>query len=114
MISIDEAQQIILDAVSPLPSEEVRSSQAFGRIVAEDLHAPWDIPLADYSAMDGYAFAAAGGPELRIDGFLPAGATRTAPVPRGAAVKIMTGAVIPPGCDSVVPIEDVEVHDGNL
>ena len=114
MISIDEAQQIILDAVSRLPSEEVALLQALGRIAAEDIHAPWDIPLADYSAMDGYAFAAAGGPELRIDGFLPAGATRTATVPCGAAVKIMTGAVIPPGCDSVVPIEDVEVHAANL
>jgi hypothetical protein len=64
--------------------------------------------------MDGHAFAATGDPELRIDGFLAAGVTRTVPVPSGAAVKIMTGAIIPPGCDSVVPIEDVEVHEGNL
>ena len=114
MVSISEAQQIILDAITLLPSEEVTLLQALGRVAAEDIHAPWDIPLADYSAMDGYAFAATGESELRIDGFLPAGATRTAPIPRGAAVKIMTGAIIPPGCDSVVPIEDVEVHDGEL
>ena len=114
MVSIAEAQQIILDTVARLESEDVSLLHALGRIAAEDIHAAWDIPLADYSAMDGYAFAAAGGQELLIDGFLPAGATRTAPVLPGTAVKIMTGAVIPPGCDSVVPIEDVEVHDGRL
>jgi molybdopterin molybdotransferase len=114
MVSISEAQQIILDAITLLPSEEVTLLHALGRVAAEDIHAPWDIPLADYSAMDGYAFAATGEPELRIDGCLPAGATRTAPVPSSVAVKIMTGAIIPPGCDSVVPIEDVVVHEGSL
>ena len=114
MISIAQAQQIILDAVTILPSQELSLLQALGRITTQELHAPWDIPLADYSAMDGYAFSATGEAQFRIDGFLPAGESRTLPVPRGAAVKIMTGAVIPPGCDSVVPIEDVEIHNGIL
>jgi molybdopterin molybdotransferase len=114
MITIAQAQQTILDAVTTLPHETVPLLQALGRIMAEELHAPWDIPRADYSAMDGYAFGATGEARFNIDGFLPAGETRTLPVPRGEAVKIMTGAVIPPGCDSVVPIEDVEIHDGML
>jgi len=60
--------------------------------------------------MDGYAFshAAQGGDRLRVTGFLPAGEVGLVPVPAGEAVKIMTGAPIPPGCDTVVPIEDVE------
>jgi molybdopterin molybdotransferase len=61
--------------------------------------------------MDGYAFshAALEGNRLHVTGFLPAGEVRTVPVPPGEAVKIMTGAPVPPGCDTVVPIEDVTV-----
>ena len=112
MITITQAQQIILDAVTRLPSQEVSLLHALGRISAEEIHAPWDIPLADYSAMDGYAFAAEGGAELLIDGFLPAGGNCLATVPGGSAVKIMTGAIIPPGCDTVVPVEDVKIREG--
>src|SRR5512137_2016212 len=114
MISIDQAQAIILDTVSPLPAEDVSLLAALGRVAAEDLTALWDIPLADYSAMDGYAFAAASGTDLAVSGFLPAGGTHETPVPTGSAVKIMTGAVIPTGCDTVVPIEDVEVGEGRI
>jgi len=114
MISIEEAQGIILSAVSPLTTEEVPLHAAFGRVVAEDLNAPWDIPMADYSAMDGYTFAVTSGLDLKIDGFLPAGATLSTPVPPGSAVKIMTGAVIPPGCDTVIPVEETEVHGDRL
>ena len=114
MISIDQAQAIILDTVSPLPAEDVSLLAALGRVAAEDLTALWDIPLADYSAMDGYAFAAASGTDLAVSGFLPAGGTHETPVPTGSAVKIMTGAVIPPGCDTVVPIEDVVAGEGHI
>ena len=110
MITIEQAQAIILDTVRLLAAEEVSLLTALGRITAEELHAPWDIPLADYSAMDGYAFAAASGNELAVAGFLPAGGSHETPVPQGSAVKIMTGAMIPAGCDTVVPIEDVEVR----
>ena len=109
MITIEQAQAIILDTVQLLAAEEVSLLTALGRITAEELHAPWDIPLADYSAMDGYAFAAASGTVLAVAGFLPAGGSHETPVPQGSAVKIMTGAMIPTGCDTVVPIEDVEL-----
>jgi molybdopterin molybdotransferase len=83
------------------------------RITPEDHIAPWDIPAADNSAMDGFAFShgASGSDRLRVTGFLPAGEVGLVPVPAGEAIKIMTGAPIPPGCDTVVPIEDVE-QDG--
>lgn len=114
MISIEEARRIILSHSQRLGAEEVPILHSLGRIAAEDTFAPWDIPAADHSAMDGCAFAhadAAAG-DLTICGFLPAGETRTEPVLTGCAVKIMTGAPLPPGCDTVVPQEDVEESDG--
>jgi molybdopterin molybdotransferase len=110
MISIEEARSVILQHITLLPSEDVPLLQGLERVVSEDIHAPWDIPSADNSAMDGYAFshAALQGNCLKVTGFLPAGSERKVPVAAGEAVKIMTGAPIPPGCDTVVPIEDVE------
>ncbi|MBU5636439.1 molybdopterin molybdotransferase MoeA [Geomonas sp. Red69] len=113
MISIEEAQRIILEQVAPLETEKVTVFHALNRITPQDHIAPWDIPAADNSAMDGFAFLHAGVREnrLRVCGFLPAGEVRSEPVPPGEAVRIMTGAPVPPGCDTVVPIEDVE-EDG--
>ncbi|WP_224962110.1 molybdopterin molybdotransferase MoeA [Geomonas subterranea] len=110
MISIEEAQRIILENITPLETEKVTVFHALNRITPKDHIAPWDIPAADNSAMDGFAFLHAGVRDnrLRVCGFLPAGEVRCAPVPPGEAVRIMTGAPVPPGCDTVVPIEDVE------
>jgi molybdopterin molybdotransferase len=110
MIGIEEAREIILLHISPLPTEEVPLLKALGRVAGEDVHAPWDIPATDNSAMDGYAFAltAFQGNCLAEAGDLPAGTERTLPVAAGEAVRIMTGASIPPGCDTVVPMENVE------
>jgi molybdopterin molybdotransferase len=113
MISIEDAQKTILEYITPLETEKVSLFQGLNRVTPEDHIAPWDIPAADNSAMDGFAFsyAALSGNRLRVTGFLPAGKVGLVPVPSGEAVKIMTGAPIPPGCDTVVPIEDVE-EDG--
>lgn len=111
MIAIEEAQQIVLDYISPLETEKVAVFQGLNRVTPEDHVAPWDIPPADNSAMDGYAFChqAHQGESLRVTGFLPAGEARSVPVPPGEAVRIMTGAPLPPGCDTVAPFEDVQV-----
>jgi len=110
MVNIEEAQQIILRHIAPLPTEELPLLQGIGRVASEDVDAPWDIPATDNSAMDGYAFsfAAARGNSLVVSGNIPAGKERTTPVAAGEAVRIMTGAPIPRGCDTVVPIENVE------
>lgn len=110
MISMEEARRIILERISLLPTEEVPLLQGLGRVSSEDAHAPWDIPATDKSAMDGYAFSVAAlrGNRLAVAGNIPAGTERTLPVAAGEAVRIMTGASIPPGCDTVVPIENVE------
>jgi molybdopterin molybdotransferase len=113
MISIEEAQRNILEYITPLETEKVSVFQGLNRVTPEDHIAPWDIPAADNSAMDGFAFSHAAliGGRLRVTGFLPAGEVSLVPVPTGEAIRIMTGAPIPPGCDTVVPIEDVE-EDG--
>lgn len=111
MVSIEEAQQIILRHVAPLPTEELPLLEGLGRVTGDDVHADADIPATDKSAMDGYAFAAAKVRDNRllVSGNLPAGKERIPPVAAGEAVRIMTGASIPPGCDTVVPIEDIEM-----
>lgn len=113
MISIQDAQRTILEQIAVLETEKVSVFQGLNRVTPEDHIAPWDIPAADNSAMDGFAFSHAtlGGDRLRVTGFLPAGEVALAPVPAGEAIRIMTGAPIPPGCDTVIPIEEV-LDDG--
>ncbi len=110
MVNIEEAQQIILRRIAPLPTEELPLLQGMGRVAGEDVYAPRDIPATDNSAMDGFAFsfAAVRGNRLVVSGNIPAGKERTTPVAAGEAVRIMTGAPVPRGCDTVVPIENVE------
>lgn len=81
-------------------------------MLAEPVYARWDLPTADNSAMDGYAFRFEGqnpGDLLPVIGASTAGAPFDGPVPAGKAVKIMTGGVMPPRCDTVVPKEEVEI-----
>lgn len=112
MLSIEDAQRLILELIMPKQSEEVPVLQGLGRIISEPVYSPWDIPSAATSAMDGYAFshAACKADYLKVSGFIAAGMEGDMPVPAGTAVKIMTGAPLPPGCDTVVPIEEVELN----
>lgn len=114
MVSIEEAQRTILEQIGLLETEKVSVFQGLNRVTPEDHIAPWDIPPADNSAMDGFAFSHAGliDGTLKVTGFLPAGEVHEAPVLAGEAIKIMTGAPVPPSCDTVVPIEDV-VDEGD-
>ncbi|NVN89147.1 MAG: molybdopterin molybdotransferase MoeA [Desulfuromonadales bacterium] len=113
MVSFDEARTTILAHVQPLGTESVHLLEAVGRVLAEDLVAPWDMPLWDNSAMDGYAVRSEDCTtlprQLRVTGFLPAGARADGvSIEPGCAVRIMTGAPAPPGCDAVVPVEDTD------
>jgi molybdopterin molybdotransferase len=115
MVTIDEARRIILLQTQRLPVVTVPLLESLGMILSEEVRSPWDIPAADNSAMDGYTFAhgSLAGLSLPVCGFVPAGIIRTEAVPAGKAVKIMTGAIIPSDCDTVVPIEDVlATHEG--
>jgi molybdopterin molybdotransferase len=115
MPTFEVARSMILSSVSPLGVERVELLAALGRVVAEDVAAPWDLPLCDNSAMDGIAVREADcrpGGSLRVTGYIPAGGAATPAVDPGCAVRIMTGAPIPPGCDAVVPVEETEERDG--
>ncbi len=114
MPTFEVARSMILSSVSPLGVERVELLAALGRVVAEDVAAPWDLPLCDNSAMDGFAVRAADcrvGGSLRVTGYIPAGGTVIPAVEPGCAVRIMTGAPIPPGGDAVVPVEETEERD---
>ena len=114
MISYDEAIEIILQSVRALPAVSVATDQALGCVLAEPVASVLDLPPADNSAMDGYAFCCAGLPAdrgLTQVAFVPAGSRYAGTVQAGQAVRIMTGAPLPDGCDTVVPIEDVD-QDG--
>lgn len=117
MVSYDEALRTILDNVAPVGSEQVPLSDAAGLVLAEAVTAPWNLPLWDNSAMDGYAVKATDcrelGTKLRVTGYLPAGASAEGiEVSPGSAIKIMTGAPLPAGADAVVPIEETEETSG--
>jgi molybdopterin molybdotransferase len=113
--SFHEARRTILENVARLGPEVVPALDGVGRVVAEDVKAPFDLPRWDNSAMDGFAFRAqeAAVPAgLRVSGYVPAGATPSGDLAAGTAVRILTGAPLPPGADTVVPLEDTEERDG--
>jgi len=112
MPSFDEARRIILANVAPVRVERMALLEAAGRVLAEEIVAGWNMPFCDNSAMDGFAVRSADcnepGAKLKITGYLPAGATPERALEPGCAIKIMTGAPVPPGCDAVVPVEETE------
>jgi molybdopterin molybdotransferase len=117
MLSYEQARQIILENISPAGVEQADLVDAIGRVLVEDIVAPWDMPLWDNSAMDGYAVRIADCSEfpcrLKVTGYIPAGSRGEGiDVKPGCAVKIMTGAPVPPGADAVVPFEETEETSG--
>ena len=118
MLTYPEALDRVLLTIQPLPCEELPLPEALGRTLAETVTAAWDMPPADNSAMDGYAFALGdreSQAEWRVIGLARAGVGHCGEVPAAAAVKIMTGAPLPAGCDTVAPLETVEqLPDGSI
>ncbi len=117
MIPYDEAIQRVIDTVEVLSPVEETIENALGRVLAAPVRARWTMPPADNSAMDGFAMKGAGltaGSELQVVGFVPAGRPFTQAVSDAEAVRIMTGAPIPAGCDSVVPMEEAEVEGDRI
>src|SRR4051812_31543253 len=108
LISVDEARSRVLAAVRPLPAETVATADALGRVLAEDVVSGLELPPFASSAMDGFALVAGPGRELPVAGESRAGRPFEGRVPDGEAVRISTGAVVPDGADTVVPIERVE------
>lgn len=111
MLSVQEALDRILKHVPPVSTERVPLGVALGRVLAETVVSSIDLPAWDNSAMDGFAVRAADLPgSVRVLETVAAGAVPRFVVEKGTATRIMTGAPIPDGADTVVMVEDSEVE----
>jgi molybdopterin molybdotransferase len=115
---IAEVRASILSVVRPLSSEAVAFQTAGGRILAEPVVAPHDVPSFANSAMDGFAVrgfdVSSPGAVLEVIEDVAAGQVTAATLGEGEAIKIMTGAPLPAGADTVVRVEDTEEGDGKV
>jgi len=111
-LSVDEAQSRILARIAPLEPTDVGLLDALGAVLAEDAVADRDVPPFRNSAMDGYAVRGAdvtrAGVSLRVVGVVGAGALPERGVGAREAMRIMTGAPMPDGADTVVRVEDTD------
>ncbi len=118
VLTVEQALRLLKDRTRPVDGvEEVELTAALGRVLAADVVAGLDVPAAANSAVDGFAachddLAAGGETRLRVAGRIVAGRPLQEPVERGRAYRIFTGAVLPPGLDTVFMQEDVKV-DGD-
>jgi molybdopterin molybdotransferase len=116
-LSFEEARDTILRRVSPIGIVQERLLDCLHRVAAEDVAAPLNLPSFENSAMDGFAVPFAEGDKptaFSIVGFVPAGETSPIHVDPGTAIRIMTGAPVPQGCDTVIPFEDVDEFDSTI
>jgi molybdopterin molybdotransferase len=117
---VPKAREVIAKFLSPISTvERVAVRAALGRVLAEDVISPVDVPSHDNSAMDGYALRFAdlkadGKVTLTVAGSSFAGVPYPAAVNEGEAVRIMTGGVVPAGADTIVMQEHVEAKDGQV
>ena len=130
-LHVDEARKAISDLVNELLQESCKLNhasdiesipldQAINRILAEDLLSPIDVPAADNSAMDGFAFNGdclsdeENSLTLKVVGTAYAGKPFEGKMNQGECLKIMTGALMPHGCDTVIPQELTESADDSV
>ncbi len=109
-VPVAAAQRIISDFITPIDCiEQLALRSALGRVLARDIISPIDVPSHDNSAMDGYALRSAdlgdADVTLAVAGTAFAGRAHADSVGPGQCVRIMTGAVMPPECDTVIPQE---------
>lgn len=122
MLTVDEARGLVLDSIARLDEVELPLLDTLGLSLAQDAVASDHIPPFDNSAMDGYAVraedvtgASSEAPvELEVVGDLPAGYTAETEVDEGQALRIMTGAPLPGGADTVIPVESTRAQAGKV
>jgi molybdopterin molybdotransferase len=117
LISVPEAQRIVLDHVASAPTKAMDLVEALGLTLAEDVACDIDMPPFDKAMMDGFALRAAdateSGATLKVIDHIAAGGTGHKPVKLGEASRINTGAPLPDGADAVIRIEDTQwTEDG--
>ena len=118
MKPLEEARSEVLSSVGLLGVEHVPIWQASRRVLAADVVAPENVPPFANSAMDGFAVrgadVSAAGAVLEVIGDLPAGSSSDLELGTGEAIKIMTGAPMPPGADTVVRVEDTAMEGSKV
>lgn len=109
MRSVEEHARVVAGLLPPTSAEDVPVAAAVGRVVARDVSAPLSLPPFANSAMDGYALRRADLPDLPavlpVGQDIPAGLRDVRPLAPGTASRIMTGAPLPEGADTIVPVE---------
>jgi molybdopterin molybdotransferase len=112
MISVEEASALILDQVRPLGEEDVKLADSLGRVLSQDVRSPVVLPPWDNAGMDGYAIRAGDLSSLPasfpVSGVIAAGARGISRLAPGTAMRIMTGAPVPEGADTVIRVEDTD------
>jgi molybdopterin molybdotransferase len=114
MLSVEEASARTLETIKPLADEEIRIADALGRVLAQDAKSPVVLPPWDNAGMDGYAVCAADFETatlpltLPVVGTIAAGSRTATTLPPLSAMRIMTGAPMPAGADTVIRIEDTD------
>jgi molybdopterin molybdotransferase len=115
LLTIAEAQRLILERVRPLPAERVPLDAAAGRVLAEAGIAAVDLPPFASSAMDGFALRAGDSPgTLSVVARIAAGRPAERALRAREAMAIATGGAVPEGADAVIPLEYVVEHDNNI
>jgi len=120
MMPFEDAMSRMLNSISPIEDyEDSKLEDCLGRVLAVDIQSPLNMPPFDNSAMDGYALCAndlstESSPTLRLIGTALAGVPFESAIGDGECVRIMTGAQLPQGCDSVVMQELVAVDNNNI
>lgn len=116
-VSLEEAQTLLLNAISPVEVISVSLNQSFGRVLGEDISAGLSIPSFARAAMDGYAFSCA---DVKSAGFNEPASLKVQPasshtrIESGSCSKIMTGDPIPSGADTVIQYEKVLRHGDTI
>jgi molybdopterin molybdotransferase len=115
LLTMEEAQRLIIERAKPLAAESVPLEEAVGRVLAEPARAAVDLPPFASSAMDGFALRASDSPgRLEIAARIAAGVPAPRALEPGEAMAISTGGVVPEGADAVIPIEYVVEYDNEV
>jgi len=114
VLTVAAALERIDREAGPLAAEPVSLSAAAGRVLASDVAAAGDYPSFETTAMDGYAVNGPG-PEWRDrPGTIGAGAAPVPPLLPGEAARVMTGAPVPAGAETIIPVENADLSGGTL
>lgn len=116
MITVKEADKIIFGCIKKLPPCRIPLQEAYGMVLQEDLIADRDLPPFHRATMDGIALSLAswktGNRQFPVEGIQKAGDMQLTLKDNASCIETMTGAVLPAGCDSIIPYEDIEISDG--